>query len=155
MAVNVTDGLCRRAMICGDRIMSCRLSRRIRPPSLMSAPSSSFRLCCGGWKVVADFCQSILFGKLSMIQIPSQLQVHPKVGCHAEKFSQSQSRTGSDSPATMDDLIDSLIGDVNRVRQFTLSHPHRQQELLEEHLPRMRGRAISGHADHSITLFTV
>lgn len=55
-----------------------------------------------------------------MVQVPSLLQIHPEVWRHFEKLSQTQRGTGRNAAPTINDFIDTLIGNGDRLSQVTL-----------------------------------
>jgi len=63
----------------------------------------------------------MLPGKI--IYIPPQLNIHPETGRHVEKLCQPQSGAGSDPPAPMDSVVDTLIGNVNGIGFTTVRQP--------------------------------
>src|SRR5450759_3734789 len=88
-----------------------------------------------------------------MIEIPSQLKIHPEVGSHSEKLCQPKGGTRRHAPTLVDDFVDALVGDANGVCQFALGQAHRVQEFFQQHLARMGGRAMSGDSNHIFTIY--
>jgi hypothetical protein len=86
---------------------------------------------------------------LGMVQIASQLKIHPKVLRGTKEPGQPQSRAWSDTPPTVDDLVDSLIWHVNGLGQVALGQPHRLQKLFQKHLARMGWRPVARDTDHN------
>jgi hypothetical protein len=84
-----------------------------------------------------------------MVQIASQLKIHPKVLRGTKEPGQPQSRARSDIPPTIDDLVDSLIWHVNSLGQVALGQPHRLQKLFQKHLARMGWYPVARDTDHN------
>ncbi len=95
--------------------------------------------------------QIVPLGLLGVIQIPAQLQIHPIISRHAEEARQPQSRARGYAPSPVDNFVNSLIGDVDLVRQFTLRDAHRRQELFEEHFAGVGWWSVCRYANHFST----
>jgi len=48
-----------------------------------------------------------------------------------DELAQSKGVAGCDTAAAVDDIVDPLIGNVDRVGQFTLGQTHRIEECLQ------------------------
>jgi hypothetical protein len=92
---------------------------------------------------------------LGPVQIPSQLQVQPEIGGRPEKPRQAQGCAWSDPPLAIDQLVDALIGNMDRVGQFTLSQVQGDQKLLCQHLARMSRLPVCRYANHFLSLVIV
>src|SRR5262249_53115283 len=86
-----------------------------------------------------------------MIQVPAQLQVHPEICRHAKILCQTEGRTGRDPAATIDEFIDALVRHADRLGEGTLREPHRPQEFLDKHFPRMRWHPVGWDANTHAT----
>jgi hypothetical protein len=59
----------------------------------------------------------ILLGK---IYIPTHLEIHPETRGHVEEFRKAQGSAGSDTAATVNNIVDPLMGNMNCISKFTL-----------------------------------
>ena len=98
-----------------------------------------------------DGFQLVIFGLLGMIQIPTQLKIHPEVCRHSKELRQPQSRAWRDAPAPVDNLVNPLIRNVDGVCQFTLSDAYGNQKLFQKHFARMGWRSVCRNAYHFTT----
>jgi len=55
---------------------------------------------------------------LHKIHLPAYLEIHPEFCGYVEKFSQSKCGARSDTAATIDDVVDSLMGDMDCVARL-------------------------------------
>src|SRR6266542_2433279 len=62
-----------------------------------------------------DFFQNCCLFLLCVIHIPPHLKVHPEVSRHIEKLSQPQCCAWCHTSTSMDNIINALIGNVDRV----------------------------------------
>src|SRR3990172_1919286 len=95
--------------------------------------------------------QHIAFILLSKIQIPAQLYIHPDIGRHIEELCQAQSCAWGNSPAAIDKIIDTLVGNTNVISQLSLRQSHWIKKLLQQHFARIRGCAACRNANHSLS----
>src|SRR5258708_6155637 len=77
-----------------------------------------------------------------MVEVPPKLQRQPEVRRHTEELLETKRRVGSDGPLPVDDLIGPRPRDTDSLREFGLCHAEGLEELLEDHLARVRRWAV-------------
>lgn len=60
------------------------------------------------------------FNCLGLTQIPTQVEVHPKISRYPDKLAQPESRSRGNTSALVNDPIDSLMGNLDGVGLFAL-----------------------------------
>jgi hypothetical protein len=90
-----------------------------------------------------------------MIEIPPRLKVEPESTTHVEEVGKPQSCARRNATTTVDDLVDPLVGNTNRVGKITLAQLHWYEEFLEEHFAGVRGRSVRGNSNHTFSSMVV
>src|SRR4030095_7432403 len=116
-------------------------------PNFVFCAVARLSYCMRGHGIRLDHCQLLRLRLLRMIQIPTQLQVHPEICGHAEVFCPTEGRTGRQSAPSVDQLIDALVGHTNGLCQVSLGKPHGPHEFLQQHFPWMRWPAMGWDAN--------
>lgn len=99
-----------------------------------------------------DGVEVFRFGLLCLIQIPTQLQVHPKVRRHAEILCEAKRDAGVDAFPLRDYFLDALVRHVNGFGQLLFVDLHWRKELFAQHFAWVCGRSICGKANHESIL---
>jgi len=79
--------------------------------------------------VVADSLQFTGLLALSMVEVPTELEIHPESGRHSKELPKSQRCTGGNAPTTVYQFVDALIGNMNTLGKFLLGNSEGLQEL--------------------------
>ena len=90
------------------------------------------------------FCLSGLSSK----KIPPNLKVQPEICGNPKKLSQPKRSAWRDATLLINELIYSLIWNVNGISQITLTDIHRHEELLPEHFAGMRRSPVRWNSHH-------
>jgi len=90
------------------------------------------------------FCLSGLSSK----KIPPNLKVQPKISGNPEKFCQPKSSAWCDAALLINELIHSLIRNMNGISEITLTDIHRHEELLPKHFAGMSRRPMRWNSNH-------
>lgn len=83
-----------------------------------------------------------------MKKVPASLEIHPIFRGGTQEFGESKSRAGSNPPAPIHQLINSLVGDVNAICEILLGQVHRIEKFFQKHFSWMGGLAVSRNSDH-------
>jgi len=104
-----------------------------------------------GWFESPDSQQLFCFLTFGMVQIPTELQVHPESRRHPEETSEAKSCAWCYTATTINQLINALVGDMYPVSEFSLRDPEGFQKFFWKHLAWMGGRTVCGDAYHYFT----
>jgi hypothetical protein len=63
-------------------------------------------------------------------KIPPKLEIHPERGRVSKDSGQAQRRARGHATPLVDQLVHTLIGNVDTIRQFPLRNAHRLEKLL-------------------------
>lgn len=77
-----------------------------------------------------DGFDDLVLRLLSKVKIPAQLQIHPEIRRVTKEFRQAQSTARGNPPPPIDQVIDTLIGYMESVCEFTLGYAHRGKATL-------------------------
>jgi hypothetical protein len=131
------DGVMRRS----DAWMTMLKERRVPAAPTASRRERAAAPRPGKWLELRD-----LLGRLRpqrMPQVPVLLEPQPEVGAHPRHLRQPKRRVRGDPPLGVDHLVESRKRDPQLDGERGLRDPQRLEELLQQHLARMRGRPMS------------
>ena len=86
--------------------------------------------------------RSVPSGLHGVPQVPLRLQRQPDLRVPACQRLEQERGVGADGPAALDDGVEPLKRNVHPVCRLDLRHSKRFEELLQEHLARVRRRAM-------------
>jgi len=95
------------------------------------------------------------FGLLSSKKVPPKLEIHPERGRVSKDSGQAQRRARGDAAPLVDQLIHTLIGNVDTICQFPLRNPQRLEKLLQKHLAWVRRLSMGRYTYHFRLLMVV
>lgn len=95
-----------------------------------------------------DLIEFRCFIELRVIQLPSQLQVHPHVGAGAEVLGQAQCGVRCNATTAVHEFVHPLIRHADAVCEISLRESHRIEEFLEQHFAGVRRCPVRRDADH-------
>lgn len=79
------------------------------------------------------------------VKVVSGLEVHPKSIRCAECSGQAKRGVGTDTPFTVNDLVDASRRNCYRLGKTVLADAQRNQKLFEENLSRVNGLVCGSH----------
>ena len=88
-----------------------------------------------------------------MPEVPLCLERQPDLSIPARERFEQERGVGADAPAALDDGVEPLEGNIHPIGRFDLGHPERFKKLFQEHLARMRWRAMGRKHFHSSVIF--
>ena len=97
---------------------------------------------------ILNRCQLFCFGGLSPKKIPPNLKVQPKICRHTKKLRQPKGSAWRNAALLVDELIYSLIRNMNGICQITLTDIHGHEELFPKHFAGMSRRPMRWNSNH-------
>ena len=97
---------------------------------------------------ILNRCQLFCFGGLSPKKIPPNLKVQPKICGNAKKLRQPERSAWRNAALLVNELIYSLIRNMNGICQITLTDIHGHEELFPKHFAGMSRHPMRWNSNH-------